>query len=96
MEENNKSAPDNWKILSSVDLLFRRTFALSKVIKNIMNKKEQQNDAKRFSLEYLQYLLRQEDIIERLLDKRMIQLEPELEKLIDEKIDSRIRTYLNK
>lgn len=61
-----------------------------------MNKKEQQNDAKRFSLEYLQYLLRQEDIIERLLDKRMIQLEPELEKLIDEKIDSRIRTYLNK
>ena len=60
-----------------------------------MSKKEQQNDAKRFSLEYLQYLLRQEDIIERLLDKRMIQLEPELEKLIDEKIDSRIRTYLN-
>lgn len=60
-----------------------------------MSKKEQHNDAKRFSLEYLQYLLRQEDIIERLLDKRMIQLEPELEKLIDEKIDSRIRTYLN-
>lgn len=58
-----------------------------------MSKKEQHNDAKRFSLEYLQYLLRQEDIIERLLDKRMIQLEPELEKLIDEKIDSRIRTY---
>lgn len=60
-----------------------------------MSKKEQHNDAKRFSLEYLQYLLRQEDIIERLLDKRMIQLEPELEKLIDEKIDSCIRTYLN-
>ena len=60
-----------------------------------MNKKEQQNDAKRFSLEYLQYLLRQEDVIERLLDKRMLQLEPELEKLIDEKIDSRIRTFLN-
>ena len=61
-----------------------------------MNKKEQQNDAKRFSLEYLQYLLRQEDIIERLLDKRMIQLEPELERLIDESIDQRIRTFLNK
>ena len=60
-----------------------------------MNKKEQKNDAKRFSLEYLQYLLRQEDIIERLLDKRMLQLEPELEKIIDEKIDSRIRTFLN-
>lgn len=60
-----------------------------------MSKKEQQNDAKRFSLDYLQYLLRQEDIIERLLDKRMTQLEPELEKLIDEKIDSRIRTFLN-
>ena len=60
-----------------------------------MNKKEQQNDAKRFSLEYLQYLLRQEDIIERLLEKRMTQLEPELEKIIDEKIDSRIRTFLN-
>lgn len=60
-----------------------------------MNKKEQQNDAKRFSLEYLQYLLQQEDIIERLLDKRMLQLEPELEKIIDEKIDSRIRTFLN-
>ena len=61
-----------------------------------MSKKEQQNDAKRFSLEYLQYLLRQEDIIERLLDKRMTQLEPELEKLIDERIDQRILTYLNK
>lgn len=60
-----------------------------------MNKKEQQNDAKRFSLEYLQYLLRQEDVIERLLDKRMLQLEPELEKIIDEKIDSRIRTFFN-
>jgi hypothetical protein len=60
-----------------------------------MSKKEQHNDAKRFSLEYLQYLLRQEDIIERLLDKRMIQLEPELERLIDEKIDTRIRTLLN-
>lgn len=60
-----------------------------------MSKKEQHNDAKRFSLEYLQYLLRQEDIIERLLDKRMIQLEPELEKLIEQKIDSRIRTFLN-
>ena len=59
------------------------------------SKKEQHNDAKRFSLEYLQYLLRQEDIIERLLDKRMIQLEPELERLIDEKIDTRIRTFLN-
>lgn len=60
-----------------------------------MNKKEQQNDAKRFSLEYLQYLLRQEDIIERLLEKRITQLEPELEKIIDEKIDSRIRTFFN-
>lgn len=60
-----------------------------------MNKKEQQNDAKRFSLEYLQYLLQQEDIIERLLEKRMTLLEPELEKLIDKKIDSRIRTFLN-
>ena len=59
------------------------------------SKKEQHNETKRFSLDYLQYLLRQEDVIERLLDKRMLQLEPELEKLIDEKIDSRIRTFLN-
>lgn len=59
------------------------------------SKKEQHNNAKRFSLDYLQYLLRQEDVIERLLEKRIIQLEPELEKLIDEKIDSRIRTFLN-
>ena len=59
------------------------------------SKKEQHNYAKRFSLDYLQYLLRQEDVIERLLEKRIIQLEPELEKLIDEKIDSRIRTFLN-
>ena len=59
------------------------------------SKKELHNEAKRFSLDYLQYLLRQEDVIERLLEKRIIQLEPELEKLIDEKIDSRIRTFLN-
>jgi hypothetical protein len=30
-----------------------------------------------------------------LLEKRMTQLEPELEKLIDSKIDSRIRTLFN-
>ena len=42
------------------------------------SKKEQHNEAKRFSLDYLQYLLQQEDVIERLLEKRMTQLEPEL------------------
>ena len=61
-----------------------------------MNKTERQKEATRFSIEYLHYLLKQEDVIERLLDKRMTQLEPELEKLIDERIDQRIRTYLNK
>lgn len=59
------------------------------------SKKEQHYEAKRFSLDYLQYLLQQEDVIERLLEKRMTQLEPELEKLIDSKIDSRIRTLFN-
>ena len=59
------------------------------------SKKELHNEAKRFSLDYLHYLLQQEDVIERLLEKRMTQLEPELEKLIDKKIDSRIRTFFN-
>lgn len=61
-----------------------------------MSKKEQHNEAKRFSLEYLQYLLRQEDIIERLLDKRMDQLAPHIEQLVDKKIDQRLKQLANK
>jgi len=60
-----------------------------------MKKTCQQQEAKQFSMEYLHYLLQQEDVIERLLDKRMSQLEPFIEQMISEKIQQHFNT-LNK
>ena len=61
-----------------------------------MNKTERQKEATRFSIEYLHYLLKQEDVIERLLDKRMTQLEPLIEQMINEKVTQQINILLNK
>jgi hypothetical protein len=60
-----------------------------------MKKTEQQHEAMRFSIEYLHYLLQQEDVIDRMLDKRMSQLKPFIEQMINEKIQQHFNT-LNK
>ncbi len=72
-----------------------RTFAVSKTSNVTMNKTEQQKEATRFSIEYLHYLLQQEDVIERLLDKRMTQLEPLIEQMISEKVSQQVDKLLN-
>ena len=61
-----------------------------------MKKTERQQEAKRFSIEYLHYLLQQEDVIEQLLDKRMTQLEPLIEQMVNEKVTQQINILLNK
>ena len=91
MEENNKSAFDNWKKLSSADSLFCRTFAPSKKQLVRMDKTEQQKEATKFSFEYLRYFLQQEEIVERLINNKVNQLRPEIERLIDKKIEKRMK-----
>ena len=55
-----------------------------------MNKTQQQQEATRFSFDYFKFLLHQEDTIDRMLERKINQLEPRLEKLIDEKIEERL------
>lgn len=55
-----------------------------------MNKTAQQQEATKFSFDYLKYLLQQEQVMDRMLERKINQLEPRLEKLIDEKIEERL------
>ena len=57
-----------------------------------MNKTEQQQEAMRFSFDYFKFLLHQEDTIDRMLERKINQLEPRLEELINEKINERLRS----
>ena len=70
-----------------------------------MNKTEQQQEATRFSfdyfkfllhqedtIDYFKFLLHQEDTIDRMLERKINQLEPRLEELINEKINERLRS----
>lgn len=51
-----------------------------------MKKTERQREAIRFSLDYLNYLLQQEGIVERMIDIKLKSLEPKIEKMIEQKI----------
>ncbi len=82
--------------MSSDETQKRRTFATTKANNATMKKTEQQQEAKRFSIEYLHYLLQQEEVIERLLDKRMTQLEPLIEQMINQKVSQQVDKLLNK
>ena len=55
-----------------------------------MNKTAQQQEATKFSFDYFKYLLQQEQVMDRMLERKINQLEPRLEKLIDEKIEERL------
>ncbi len=56
-----------------------------------MNKTQQQQEATRFSFDYFKYLLQQEQVMDRMLERKINQLGPRLEKLIDEKINERLK-----
>lgn len=58
----------------------------------MMNKTEQQKEATRFSFDYFKYLLQQEQVMDRMLERKMNQLEPRLEQLIDKKIEEKLRS----
>lgn len=53
-------------------------------------KSERQQKATRFSFDYLSYLIEQEEVVERMVDRKLKQMEPCLEKMIDEKIKEKL------
>lgn len=53
-------------------------------------KSERQQKATRFSFDYLNYLIEQEEVVERMVDRKLKQMEPCLEKMIDEKIKEKL------
>lgn len=61
-----------------------------------MNKTEQQKEATKFSFDYFKYLLQQEEVVERMVDRKIEQLTPRIEQLVDQKIDQRLKRLANK
>lgn len=61
-----------------------------------MNKTEQQKEATRFSFDYFKYLLQQEEVVERIVDRKINQLGPRIEQLVDKKIDQRLKHLTKK
>ncbi|MBQ9678241.1 MAG: hypothetical protein IJV44_08915 [Prevotella sp.] len=61
----------------------------------MMSKTEQQQEATRFSFDYLNYLMEQEGVVDRVVERKLRQLEPRLEQLIDQKIDQRFKKLIN-
>lgn len=61
-----------------------------------MDKTEQQQEATQFSIDYFRYLLHQEEKIDRIVKKNMDQLEPQIASLIDQKIEQRLKEFINK
>ena len=57
----------------------------------IMDKTIQQQEATRFSFDYLRYLLQQEVVIERMVDRKIAQLEPRIDKMISKKIEQQMK-----
>lgn len=61
-----------------------------------MDKTEQQQEATQFSFDYFRYLLHQEEMIDRIVKKNMDQLEPQIASLIGQKIEQRLKEFINK
>ncbi len=60
-----------------------------------MSKTDRQQEATQFSFDYLNSLMEQEGVVERMVEKRIRQLEPRLEKLIDQKIEQQMQKLIN-
>lgn len=56
-----------------------------------MNKTERQREATRFSLDYLNFLLHQEGVVERMVDLKLKSLEPKIDKMIEQKINQHLK-----
>ena len=55
-----------------------------------MKKNDQHEDAMRLTTEYTQLLSRQEGMVQRMLDRKLAQMEPKIEELIDQRIRERL------
>jgi hypothetical protein len=51
-----------------------------------MSKTVRQQESTKFSFGYLDYLMEQEGVVERMVDRKLKQMEPKIEKLIEEKM----------
>jgi len=51
-----------------------------------MGKTVRQQESTKFSFDYLDYLMEQEGVVERMVDRKLKQMEPKIEKLIEEKM----------
>jgi hypothetical protein len=60
-----------------------------------MNKTKRQEEATRFSFDYLRYFLQQEGVVERMVERKLNKLEDQIEQLIDQKIEQRIKNLSN-
>lgn len=58
-----------------------------------MNKTVRQQEATRFSFDYLNYLLQQEGVVERMVDVKFRDLERKLDKMIEQKINQQLKHY---
>ena len=56
-----------------------------------VNKTERQQEATRFSFDYLNYLLQQEGVVERMVDIKIRELEPKIDKMIEQKINQHLK-----
>ena len=60
-----------------------------------MNKTKRQEEATRFSFDYLRFFLQQEGVVERMVERKLNRLEDQIEQLIDQKIEQRIKNLSN-
>lgn len=54
-------------------------------------KTEQQKEATRFSFDYFRYLLQQEEVIERMVNRKIDQMGPRIEQLVEQKVEMRLK-----
>lgn len=57
-----------------------------KILIVCMSKTVRQQESTKFSFDYLDYLMEQEGVVERMVDRKLKQMEPKIEKLIEEKM----------
>ena len=57
-----------------------------KILIVCMGKTVRQQESTKFSFDYLDYLMEQEGVVERMVDRKLKQMEPKIEKLIEEKM----------
>jgi len=71
-------------------VLFYYNFAAINLKLIAMGTTDRNHEAKQFSFDYLDFLMEQEGVVERMVDRKLKLMEPEIEKLIEQKIQKLI------